>query len=306
MSVAAATSQKQAQVMPAAQAVQAVSKAYVDEAIAEASLSPLSASGGTLTGPLYLSGDPTQPLQAADKHYVDTTFAEALPLSGGAVTGSLTALQLGAAYQADQFPGADFGAKVQACLSAISSTYGGTCDARNFNGNLSMGSNLTIATANTAILLPCATITTANQIIVTAGTRNVSLRGCALRGGSAASGSEGGTAFFYSGSSTMVQVGDPTYAADTSGFHMDNAVINTTASSSASAKGFIAYRTQELNLEGLYFLGNSNQTGLTLDGTGNYTGGSFFGNQFSGFQTAINAIGHQVSNSSTTDWLNAS
>ena len=292
--------------MPAAQAVQAVSKAYVDEAIAEASLSPLSASGGTLTGPLYLSGDPTQPLQAADKHYVDTTFAEALPLSGGAVTGSLTALQLGAAYQADQFPGADFGAKVQACLSAISSTYGGTCDARNFSGNLSMGSNLTIATANTAILLPCATITTAKQIIVTAGTRNVSLRGCALRGGSAASGSEGGTAFFYSGASTMVQVGDPTYAADTSGFHMDNAVINTTASSSASAKGFIAYRTQELNLEGLYFLGNSNQTGLTLDGTGNYTGGSFFGNQFSGFQTAINAIGHQVSNPSTTDWLNAS
>src|SRR5580658_729556 len=42
----------QAQLMPAAQAVQAVSKSYVDQAIAEASLSPLSASGGTLTGPL--------------------------------------------------------------------------------------------------------------------------------------------------------------------------------------------------------------------------------------------------------------
>src|SRR5580698_2883838 len=91
MSVAAATSQKQAQVMPAAQAVQAVSKAYVDEAIAEASLSPLSSSGGTLTGPLYLSGDPTQPLQAADKHYVDATFAEAVPLAGGNMTGPLQA-----------------------------------------------------------------------------------------------------------------------------------------------------------------------------------------------------------------------
>jgi len=228
-------------------------------------------------------------------------------LPGGGTYGALVANSaLGAALQVDQFPGADFGAKVQACLSAVSTTYGGTCDARNFTGNLSMGSNLTISTANTAVLLPCAAITTANQIIVTAGTRNVSLRGCALRGGSSASGSEGGTAFLYSGAGAMVQVGDPTYAADTSGFHMDNAVINTTAASSAAAKGFIAYRTQELNLEGLYFLGNSNQTGLTLDGTGNYTGGSFSGNQFSGFQTAVNAIGHQVANAATTDWMNAS
>ena len=73
----------QAQVMPAAQAVQTVSKAYVDEAIAELSAgSGLSASGGTLTGPLYLSGDPTQPLQASDKHYVDTQVATAVPLAG--------------------------------------------------------------------------------------------------------------------------------------------------------------------------------------------------------------------------------
>ncbi len=78
----ATIAQVQAQVMPAAQAVQAVSKAYVDEAIAEASLSPLSASGGTLTGPLYLSGDPTQPLQAADKHYVDTTFRRGVAALG--------------------------------------------------------------------------------------------------------------------------------------------------------------------------------------------------------------------------------
>src|ERR1700733_1813494 len=87
----ASVAQVQAQVMPAAQAVQAVSKAYVDEAIAEATLSSgLSASGGTLTGPLYLSGDPTQPLQASDKHYVDTQVATAVPLAGGNMTGALT------------------------------------------------------------------------------------------------------------------------------------------------------------------------------------------------------------------------
>ncbi len=80
----------QAQVMPAAQAVQTVSKAYVDQSISELSESLLTASGGTLSGPLYLSGDPTQPLQAADKHYVDETFALAVPLAGGNMTGPLT------------------------------------------------------------------------------------------------------------------------------------------------------------------------------------------------------------------------
>jgi hypothetical protein len=61
-----------------------------------------------------------------------------------------------------------------------------------------------------------------------------------------------------------------------------------------------------MDLESLYFLGNSNQTGMTLDGTGNYTGGSFFGDEFNGFQTAVNAIGHQIANAATTDWMNAS
>ena len=225
---------------------------------------------------------------------------------GGSYPALVASSTVGSAYPVDQFPGADFGAKVQACLNAVSASYGGTCDARNFTGSLSMGSNLTISTGNATVLLPCATIATANQVVVTAGTRNVALRGCALRGGSQASGSQGGTAFQYSGTGAMVQVGDPTYAADTPGFHMDNVVINTTAASSATAQGLVAYRTQELDLESLYFLGNQNQTGMTLDGTGNYTGGTFFDNEFSGFQTAVNAIGHQVANAATTDWMNAS
>ena len=157
----ASIGQVRSQVMPAAQAVQAVSKAYVDQAIQSVAQGNLTSTGGQLTGPLYLTGDPTQALQAADKHYVDATLAQALPLTGGAVTGSLTAKQLGAAYQVDQFPGGDFGAKLQACLSAINSTYGGTCDARNFSGNVSMASDVTVSTANATVLLPCATISTA-------------------------------------------------------------------------------------------------------------------------------------------------
>ncbi len=302
----ASLSQVRAQVMPAAQAVQAVSKGYVDQSIAELTQSLLTASGGSLSGPLFLNGDPTQPTQAATKHYVDGEFSMAVPLTGGVVSGPLTSLQLGAAYQVDQFPGADFGTRLQACLSRLDAVYGGTCDARNFTGNQAIGSTVTISTANATVQLPCATIATANQIQITAGTRNVTLHGCGLRGASNASGSQGGTVFLYSGSRPMIQVGDTAYASNTLGFHLDNVVINTTASADAGAQGLTAYRTQELDLQSIYFLGNSNQTGMTLDGTGNYTGGTFQDLEFGGFGTAVSGIGHQVTNSSSTDWLNAS
>ncbi len=85
----ASLGQVRAQLMPSAQAVQAVSKAYVDQAITELTQSLLTASGGTLSGPLYLNGDPTQALQAADKHYVDSAFGLAVPLAGGNMTGAL-------------------------------------------------------------------------------------------------------------------------------------------------------------------------------------------------------------------------
>ncbi|WP_263350694.1 glycoside hydrolase family 55 protein [Acidicapsa acidisoli] len=79
------------------QAAQAVSKAYVDQAIAAISgggggtggYVPLS--GGTMTGPLTLSGDPTTPLMAADKHYVDESAASELSLAGGNILGPLNA-----------------------------------------------------------------------------------------------------------------------------------------------------------------------------------------------------------------------
>ena len=302
----ATIAQVRAQVMPSAQAVHAVNQAYVDQAIQSLSQSYLAPSGGTLSGPLFLNSDPTQAMQAADKHYVDSQFGLAVPITGANMTGPLTSVKLGADWQADQFAGADFGARLQACLAAVSAVNGGVCDARNFTGNQSMASNLTISTANTMVMLPCATISTASQVIITAGTRNVAMRGCALRGASNASGSQGGTVFLYSGTGPMIQVGDPSYAADTLGFHLDNVVINTTAAGSATAEALAAYRTQELDLQSLYLLGNSNQTAMTLDGTGNYTGGTFYDNAFNGFQTAVNAVGHQVANSATTDWLNAS
>ncbi len=197
--------QVRAQVMPAAQAVQAVSKAYVDTAIQSLAQGTLTPVGGTLSGPLYLNGDPVQSLQAADKHYVDASFSAALPLAGGAASGAITGMQIGALYQVDQFPGADFGAKLQGCVAGLSTVNGGTCDARNFSGTQAMGASVSVPVANATILLPCATIATVHQVVVTAGTRNVVLHGCSLRGASAASGSQGGTVFLYSGAAG----GDP-------------------------------------------------------------------------------------------------
>jgi lysophospholipase L1-like esterase len=68
-------------VLPTSVAMQTVSKAYVDTAIAAAVTGhPLDSStpyvlkaGDTMTGPLVLSGNPTASTQAADKHYVDTS-----------------------------------------------------------------------------------------------------------------------------------------------------------------------------------------------------------------------------------------
>ncbi len=69
-------------VLPASVAMQTVSKAYVDNAIAVAATgTPLDSSpyvlkaGDTMTGALNLPGDPTSPLQAADMNYVGEQIA---------------------------------------------------------------------------------------------------------------------------------------------------------------------------------------------------------------------------------------
>lgn len=50
----------------------------------------LNLAGGTMTGLLILSGDPTNVLGAATKQYVDNADALLVPLSGGTMTGFLT------------------------------------------------------------------------------------------------------------------------------------------------------------------------------------------------------------------------
>ena len=269
--------------------------------------------GGNLTG-INAGGVTTGTIGIANGGTGATTAVGALANLGGAsllapasvFTGTLTAKEIGGLFQVDQFAGVDFGAKLSSCLAGLSTAFGGVCDGRNFTGTVAMSATVTLNVANATVYLPCGTIATSNSFIVPAGVRNVTLKGCGLRGASTASGSQGGTVLLYSGTGAAVQVGDPTYAADTLGFHLDDVVINTTGSTTAGTTGVTAFRTQEMDLESLYLLGNSNQTGLLLDGTGNYTGGTFYDLAFNGWQAAVSGVGHQVTNPATTDWLNAS
>jgi hypothetical protein len=73
------------QVLPTSVAMQTASRAYVDAEIAQVQAGGtqtdttyVPTTGGTMTGPLVLPGDPVTPTQAADKHYVDTNITAVL------------------------------------------------------------------------------------------------------------------------------------------------------------------------------------------------------------------------------------
>jgi hypothetical protein len=78
-----------AQLAPATVAVQPVGKSYVDSSIAAIEESYLPLTGGTMSGPLVLEGDPTGSSQAATKHYVDALASTEVPLAGGSMSGAL-------------------------------------------------------------------------------------------------------------------------------------------------------------------------------------------------------------------------
>ena len=198
----------------------------------------------------------------------------------------------------------DFGAKLNSCASTDVGVYGGICEGRAVSPSQSMASTLTINTPNVVINLPCGTITTAQTVTVPAGVRNVSFHGCGYQGGSNSSVTQGGSVWVYTGNGPAFEIGDPTYAQDTRGFHMDNVNINT-ASGGSGASAFYFYRTQEIDLRGLYLNGASGQTGVTLDGTGDYTGGTFDSDTVSQYTTAYLLTGH-LSGSAVGDFANAS
>jgi hypothetical protein len=69
-------------VVPAAVAMSTASKQYVDSSVAALSQTYVQLAGGSMTGPLLLSTDPTGAAQASTKHYVDTQISTVSGLIG--------------------------------------------------------------------------------------------------------------------------------------------------------------------------------------------------------------------------------
>lgn len=68
---------------------QVANKSYVDSAVSNVGAGNyLSTAGGTMSGPIVLSGNPSAPMQAAPKGYVDAAFAGKADLVGGIVPSS--------------------------------------------------------------------------------------------------------------------------------------------------------------------------------------------------------------------------
>ena len=198
--------------------------------------------------------------------------------------------------------GSELSAPVNACLASLPSGSGGICDARACSGTHTWTNATTISNANQALLLPCGTITSSTTFTISATIRNTTLHGCAYQGGSASSGTAGGTVWSYTGSGTAFIVGDTGDGSDTPGFYMTDLTL-ATASAGASARAMDFHRVQEIDLERISFVGNNGtgQTGITLDGTGNYTGGSFFSLKLDslGFPLVLNGGSSGAANAST-------
>src|SRR5580658_320560 len=64
--------------------------------------------------------------------------------NGSQVTEDVAATRLGPVYMADRFSGLDFSAKVSACLSAVDTAGGGTCDARGLTGAQTASADITV------------------------------------------------------------------------------------------------------------------------------------------------------------------
>jgi len=105
----------ESQVLPTSVAMQTASRAYVDAKIAQVQsggtgTTYVPTTGGTMTGPLVLPGDPVTSTQAADKHYVDTNITavlagEAQKVSMVPVTGQTVSQPAGTQLQVNAFNG---------------------------------------------------------------------------------------------------------------------------------------------------------------------------------------------------------
>jgi len=189
--------------------------------------------------------------------------------------------------------GSDLSTAVNACLASLPTPTGGICDARACSSNFTWNTPTTFANPNQALLLPCGTLTATATVTVSPTVRNSTIHGCAYQGGSAGSGTAGGSVWNYQGNGTAFIVGDTGDASDTPGFYLTDLTV-ATSNGGSSAHAIDFHRTQEIDIERVYFIGDNGtgQTGITLDGTGNYSGGGFQNFRLSNFGTALLMTGN--------------
>ena len=189
--------------------------------------------------------------------------------------------------------GSDLSTAVNACLASLPTPTGGICDARACSANFTWNNPTTFSNPNQALLLPCGTLTATATVTVSPTVRNSTIHGCAYQGGSAGSGTAGGSVWNYQGNGTAFVIGDTGDGSDTPGFYLTDLTV-ATANGGSSARAIDFHRVQEIDIERVYFIGNNGtgQTGITLDGTGNYSGGTFQSFRLSNFGTALLMTGN--------------
>jgi hypothetical protein len=189
--------------------------------------------------------------------------------------------------------GSDLSTAVNACLASLPTPTGGICDARACSANFTWNNPTTFSNPNQALLLPCGTLTATATVTVSPTVRNSTIHGCAYQGGSAGSGTNGGSVWNYQGNGTAFVIGDTGDGSDTPGFYLTDLTL-ATANGGSSAHAIDFHRVQEIDIERVFFVGNNGtgQTGITLDGTGNYSGGTFQSFRLSNFGTALLMTGN--------------
>ena len=209
-------------------------------------------------------------------------------------------------FQAACQSASDLTAAINSALSVAASKGGLIIDARTCGAATTWNTPPVITVSNVTILLPCQTITMGARLSIGAGTHNVAIEGCSYEGGKAGSACSGGTVLYNNTPDIAIAIGDNGYSVDTTGFTMKNLSLCDPANG-YSANTLQFYRTQEIRLENLVLSGwgNAGQTGIALDGTGNYTGGRFDNVKIQGYTTAISLYGH-MSGSVIDDYANAS
>jgi len=195
------------------------------------------------------------------------------------------------------------------CLTygGLNSGYVGNfiCDARHLGdrvylpATLTVASNLTFTNSGSTVLLPCNAVNFGtNQLIIPSTVTDIDIEGCG----------QGVTTLVYSGNSIFIRVGDSTFTNNTSRVHFKHLSINTnTGGNLAVAMAF--YRTQDIEMDDVELNGKgisgSVQLGMLLDGTGNYTGGTFRAVHLNSYPMGIDMVGHD-SGSAIGDFANAS